>query len=153
MVVSGWKDLPGAGDEVLSGSEADVKKALANRVRKAEIEATLQDVDAINSSRREERERREQELVAKRDNSRGQRSGPSVVKSDEDEQKELKVLVKGDVSGSVEAVAGAIQGIGNHLASVKIVATGVGEVTESDVMRAKAAEGTCSFQYSQHLVL
>ena len=55
--------------------------------------------------------------------------------------KELRVIVKGDVSGSVEAVAGAIQGIGNHVAQVKVVASGVGEVTESDVMRAKAAEG------------
>ncbi|KAH8106763.1 initiation factor 2 [Cristinia sonorae] len=140
VVVSGWKELPGAGDEVLSGTEAEVKKALVNRIRKAEIEATLQDVDAINITRREERERREEELQAKRDR-RGQPQRVEAEKSDVDEIKELRVLVKGDVSGSVEAVAGAIQGIGNHLAKVKIIATGVGEVTESDVMRAKAAEG------------
>ena len=60
-VVSGWKDLPGAGDEVLSGSESDVKRALANRVRKAAEDALVEDAEAINESRREERERREAE--------------------------------------------------------------------------------------------
>lgn len=149
-VVSGWKELPGAGDEVLSGTEADIKKALANRIRKAEIEATLQDVDAINISRREERERREEELQAKRD-PRAQRSGASgPAQTKDDGNKVLKVLVKGDVSGSVEAVAGALQGIGNHLVSVKIVATGVGEVTESDVMHAKATEGAYQVSIAQN---
>ena len=45
----------------------------------------------------------------------------------------------------LEAVAGALQGIGNHLAGVKVVASGVGPVTESDVMRAKASEGKVFF--------
>ena len=49
------------------------------------------------------------------------------------------------ILGIDEAVAGSLQGIGNHLAGVKIVATGVGPVTESDVMRAKASEGKASF--------
>ncbi|THH29643.1 hypothetical protein EUX98_g4544 [Antrodiella citrinella] len=148
VVVSGWKEVPGAGDEVLNGTESAVKKALANRIRKTETEATLQDVDAINNSRREERGRREEEVAQAKLARRGQRggrvqAGTAGVKEEEEKDvlKELRVVVKGDVSGSVEAVAGAIQGIGNHLAHVKIVATGVGEVTESDVMRAKAAEG------------
>ncbi len=55
VIVSGWKTIPNAGDEVLQGSESDVKKALANRVRQAEIEASLKDVEAINKARREER--------------------------------------------------------------------------------------------------
>lgn len=142
VVVSGWKELPGAGDEVLSGTESEIKKALANRARKAEIETTLQDVDAINSSRREERERREEEQQAKRNHPRGVQNGVvEAEKPEEDGRKELRVFVKGDVSGSVEAVAGAIQGIGNHKASVKVIATGVGDVTESDVMHAKAVDG------------
>lgn len=48
------------------------------------------------------------------------------------------------MSGSVEAVEGALQGIGNHLAGVKNVASGVGDVSESDILRAKAVDGTCS---------
>ena len=30
VTVSGWKELPNAGDDVLTGSDADAKKALAN---------------------------------------------------------------------------------------------------------------------------
>ena len=51
VTVSGWKELPNAGDDVLTGSEADAKKALANRRRKAEVEATLIDMGAINIQR------------------------------------------------------------------------------------------------------
>jgi len=51
------------------------------------------------------------------------------------------LIIKGDVSGSVEAVTGALEGIGNHLAKVKVVSTGVGEVSESDISLARAIEG------------
>ncbi len=50
-------------------------------------------------------------------------------------------MVKADVSGSAEAVEGALQGIGNHQAKVKIIHTGVGDVTESDIDLAETAEG------------
>ena len=129
VTVTGWKELPNAGDEVLTGSDADIKKALANRERKAEMEATLVDLEAINEQRRERREAEDAEESTARE------SGP----------KELKLIIKGDVSGSVEAVVNALEVIGNDLAKTKIVATGVGDVLESDVMRAKAADGArCS---------
>jgi translation initiation factor IF-2 len=137
-VVTGWKEVPHAGEEVLSGSESDIKKAITNRRRKAELEATLKDLDSINETRRTEREAREAD-------EQGERT--SVF--DEVAKKELRLLIKGDVSGTVEAVAGSLQGIGNHLTGVKIIATGVGPVTESDIMRAKASEG----QLKPHCVL
>lgn len=128
-VVIGWKDVPNAGDEVLSGSEDEVKRALTNRLRKAALEATIGDVESINENLRTEREAREAED-----------QGKSSTR-ETDSKKELRLLIKADVSGTVEAVAGALQGIGNNLAGVKIVSSGVGPVTESDVMRAKASEG------------
>ncbi|KAI0636794.1 initiation factor 2 [Trametes polyzona] len=128
VTVSGWKELPNAGDEVLTGSEADVKKALANRIRKAEMEASLADLEAINEQRRSERESREAEEETER-------------KTEAEGPKELRLIIKGDVSGSVEAVKGAIEGIGNDIAKVKVVSTGVGDVAESDVLRAKTAGG------------
>lgn len=137
VTVSGWKELPKAGDEVLQGTESEVKKALANRTRKAEMEATLGDMDALNQQRRNEREQREKEAdAAAADEELEETSDKS-----EPDIKELKLVIKADVSGTVEAVAGALQGIGNNLARVRIVATGVGDVTESDVMRAKAIGG------------
>ncbi|KAI0807397.1 initiation factor 2 [Fomes fomentarius] len=134
VTVSGWKELPNAGDEVLTGSEADIKKALGNRARKAEMEVALADVEAINGQRRLEREKREaDEGEGSEDRSamQAQAAGP----------KELRLVIKGDVSGSVEAVSNALEVIGNDIARTKIVATGVGDVSESDIMRAKATEG------------
>lgn len=135
VTVTGWKTLPNAGDEVLQGTESDVKKAVANRIRKAELESTLGDVEAINEQRKLERERKEDEQNSD-ETSQSERfhaeSGP----------KELRLVVKGDVSGSVEAVVETLQVIGNKEACVKIVASGVGDVTESDVLRAQAAKAT-----------
>ncbi|EJF66017.1 initiation factor 2 [Dichomitus squalens LYAD-421 SS1] len=131
VTVSGWKELPNAGDEVLTGSESDIKKALTNRARKAEMEAALVDLEAINEHRRTEREKREAEEDTDKPKTASEPQGP----------KELRLVIKGDVSGSVEAVVNALEVIGNDVARTKIIATGVGDVTESDIMRAKAAEG------------
>ena len=45
------------------------------------------------------------------------------------------------MSGTVEAVVGSLEGIGNKEAGVKIIHTGVGEVGESDVSMAEASQG------------
>ncbi|KAL5511687.1 IFM1 [Sanghuangporus vaninii] len=138
VVVSGWKELPSAGDEVLQGKENDIKLAVENRKRKASLAATLEDAEAINAARRHEREERERkanenpdEAEQRKDRAPAKESGP----------RELRLVLKGDVSGSVEALAAAVQGIGNKDAVTKVISTGVGEITESDVMLAKAAEG------------
>jgi translation initiation factor IF-2 len=57
------------------------------------------------------------------------------------ESKVLKVVLKGDVQGSVEAVATAVEKLSTHKVKVEIVAKGVGMVTESDVMLAAASKG------------
>ncbi|KAH0584027.1 hypothetical protein H2248_009602 [Termitomyces sp. 'cryptogamus'] len=135
ITVSGWKTLPNAGDEVLQGSEAEIKKALVNRQRKVDMEATLIDVEAINSVRRQEREKRELELELGEsldENSTEVEEGP----------KELRLIIKADVSGSAEAVQGALQGIGNKEAITRVISSGVGDISESDVMMAKATGGT-----------
>ncbi|PCH38140.1 initiation factor 2 [Wolfiporia cocos MD-104 SS10] len=144
VTVPGWKELPNAGDEVLKGTESEVKKALANRIRKAEMEATLSDMETINEQRRHEREQREMEAEM-------EAAGiekPEPHAGEQESPKELRLIIKGDVSGSVEAVAGALQGIGNNIARVKIIATGVGDVTESDIMRAKTAEAGAVVAFS-----
>jgi translation initiation factor IF-2 len=134
VTVTGWKTLPNAGDEVLQGTESDVKKAVANRIRKAELESTLGDVEAINEQRKAVRERKEEEQTSDETSQSGRHE-------EADGPKELRLVVKGDVSGSVEAVVEALQVIGNKEACVKIVASGVGDMTESDVLRAQAAKG------------
>ena len=142
VTVTGWKSLPNAGDEVLQGTETDVKRAIANRERKVDLEATMEDLEAINEQRRLERDRREAEVA--------EEASSESVSHHQAEQgpKELRLVVKGDVSGSVEAVVDALQCIGNKEACVKIVSSGVGDVTESDVLRAQAAQG----KHLSHLV-
>ncbi|PPQ77530.1 hypothetical protein CVT25_011327 [Psilocybe cyanescens] len=136
VTVSGWKTLPKAGDEILEASEADIKKALANRIRMAEKEALHEDVEAINSSRKLDRDARaatEMDDQPARDNSPYEsESGP----------KELKLILKADVSGSSEALEGALHNIGNSVAISKVMSTGVGDITESDVMMARVAGAT-----------
>lgn len=144
VTVSGWKTLPKAGDNVIEGAETDVKKALANRVRQGEIEASLSDVDAINETRRSERELREAAAALAAKN-KGRpthftKNQPPPVQEPTG-PKELRLIIKADVSGSAEAVEGALQGIGNKIAMSKIIQTGVGDVTETDVMLAKTANG------------
>jgi translation initiation factor IF-2 len=57
----------------------------------------------------------------------------------EGETKELTLIVKGDVQGSVGAVSASLEKLKNENVSVKLVHTGVGTVTESDVMLARTA--------------
>lgn len=56
------------------------------------------------------------------------------------ELKELKIIVKGDVQGSVEAVVGALQKLATDKVSVRIIHSAVGGITESDVNLAASSE-------------
>jgi len=57
----------------------------------------------------------------------------------EDGKKEFSLIIKGDVQGSVEAIAGALAKIGNDEVEARIVHSGVGGLTESDVTLATAS--------------
>ncbi len=53
--------------------------------------------------------------------------------------KELKIIVKGDVQGSVEAVRQSLEKISNPEVRVKVIHGAVGAINESDVMLANAS--------------
>ena len=57
------------------------------------------------------------------------------------EAKELRLVLKGDVQGSVEAVAQAVTKLASPKVGVDIIHKGVGAMTESDVMLAAASKG------------
>lgn len=163
--ISGWRELPSAGDQLLEAvnGEDEAKRAITNRLREAERKKLQADAEQINVKRREERlraEAEEEEMKSVRD------AGGNVFqaqmnvarKAAEEERsktfKELRLVIKADVSGTVEAVVGSLGGIGNKEAGVKIIHTGVGEVGESDVSLAQAAEGgsTTRFPRSELIV-
>lgn len=62
-----------------------------------------------------------------------------LARMKEQETKELDLIIKGDVQGSVEAVKEALQGLSAQEVKVKVIHGGVGGITESDVMLASAS--------------
>src|SRR5579883_1497971 len=54
-------------------------------------------------------------------------------------RKELPIVVKGDVQGSVEAIVAALEKLGNDEVGSRVIHSGVGGVTESDVTLAEAS--------------
>ena len=54
----------------------------------------------------------------------------------EGEVKDLNLIIKADVAGSVEAIVSSLEKLNNENVRVKIVHTGVGTINESDVMLA-----------------
>ncbi|KAG8934681.1 hypothetical protein FRC02_009508 [Tulasnella sp. 418] len=106
-----------------------------------------EDVQTINERRRAEKERRETflatlspSMTSKQKNSLTPAT-PSAYQHQDDGVKELRIIVKTDVSGTTEAVVGAISGIGNKEARVAVVQSGVGDVTDSDIKMASAVNG------------
>lgn len=164
-LITGWRTLPKAGDLVLGVESVDghnaeelVKKCIDTRTRIEERRKLLEDVDMINRTRRDEameRERAERAAYEERKRRREARlrgeDVSSVIPPVEEkrlgdaeaskEMHELRLIVKADYTGTVEAVVGAISGIGNNEVRVKIINSGVGEPTESDLARAQAVQG------------
>ncbi|MEM9862973.1 MAG: translation initiation factor IF-2, partial [Myxococcota bacterium] len=57
------------------------------------------------------------------------------------ELKELQLVVKADVQGSIEALRKSLEDLSTEKVRVKIIHTGVGGITENDVMLASASDG------------
>ncbi|WP_185850996.1 translation initiation factor IF-2 [Blattabacterium cuenoti] len=54
--------------------------------------------------------------------------------------KELKIILKGDVDGSVEALSDSLQKLSINTIMVSLIYKGVGQITESDVLLASASD-------------
>ncbi len=54
-------------------------------------------------------------------------------------RKEFPLVVKGDVQGSVEAIVGSLEKVGNEEVRARVLQSGVGAITESDVTLAQAS--------------
>lgn len=94
------------------------------------------DVEARNIGIERTRLKREQELRQTRSISLDQIS----QKIQEGKVKELNLILKADVSGSVEALSDSILKLSNEEVRVNIIHSGVGSISETDVMLAAASE-------------
>ncbi len=57
------------------------------------------------------------------------------------DQKELPIIIKGDVQGSVEAIVSSLEKLTTDEVKVKVLHAAVGGINESDITLAKASEG------------
>jgi len=65
--------------------------------------------------------------------------GDLFKKLDKGEKKELEIVLKADVQGSLEALKNAVEKIDNDEVEIKIIHSGVGAVNETDIMLAAAS--------------
>jgi translation initiation factor IF-2 len=104
-----------------------------DRVAVVETEARAREIT-------EYRERQKREKLAAR--------GPAIKTSLSDMmsnlkaagRKELPLVLKGDVQGSVEAITAAVEKLGNEEVAARVIHGGVGGITESDVTLATASK-------------
>ena len=115
--VLGLTSVPGAGDSFLVVEEDRIARQIAERRQARERNAQLAQ-------------------------SRGRRTLEDFLKQmEQGEAQELKLILKGDVSGSVEALEDALLKIdvGDEV-SLRIIDRGVGAITETNVMLAAASD-------------
>jgi len=141
--IDGWKDQPAAGDEVLqASSEQHARSVIDIRLEAAERVQLASDTTAVNESRRVEQERREAAEAAAAAVEAGEEPPTSPLEPKEAKEtfKEVPLLVKADVSGSVEAVLTSILSLGNSSVRPTILRSGVGPVSEFDISHAASAK-------------
>ena len=115
MAVSilGWEDVPNAGDSIMV-----VDQALMKQVQ-------------------EERKNKQRESMIKEQ--RRVSLDDIFAQVEEGKMKNLNLIVKGDVQGSVEAVKQSLEKLSNEEVRVKVIHSAAGAINEGDVMLADSA--------------
>jgi translation initiation factor IF-2 len=104
------------------------------------------DAITVVKDEREARQRAEQRTARLRQEGLAQSRGGSSSLEEfyrrlkEDKVKELPLLIKGDVGGSVEALQEALQNVSHPEVKVVVVFSGVGGINESDILLASASK-------------
>jgi translation initiation factor IF-2 len=112
--VIGLSEVPQAGDEFHAVREDKIAREIA-----------------------ESRRVRQREEIMSRTSGASLETLFSQIK--ENEMKELNIIIKGDVQGSVGALTASLEKLSDEHVKVRIIHTGVGAVTESDVMLANTS--------------
>ena len=113
VYVLGFEQVPNAGDSMFAVSQELMKSVIEERKRK-ESDAMVKAASKISLD----------EVFGK---------------IAEGNMKTLNLIVKGDVQGSVEAVKQSVVKLSNEEVQVKVIHSGAGAITESDVMLADSS--------------
>ncbi len=112
--VLGFEEVPNAGDPIYAVSQELMKQVIEERKRK-ESEARVRQTSKITLD-------------------------DVFGKIAEGNIKTLNLIIKGDVQGSVEAVKQSVEKLSNEEVQIKVIHSGAGAVTESDVMLADSSD-------------
>lgn len=113
--LTGFNGQPQAGDKFNTTSDEKTAKDVANKRQQIKREQELRKVKSMTLD----------------EFSRRMSAG---------EVSELNIVIKGDVDGSIEALSGALQKLSTSEVKVKIIHTGVGAISETDVLLATASD-------------
>jgi len=114
--ILGLSDVPQAGDRVEIAADErsgrDLAEGRADKARAKSLEAP----------------------------SRGMTLSQLRERLNSQELKDLNLIIKADVQGSVEAVKGMLERVKNDEVEAKVILSGVGSITESDILLASASD-------------
>ncbi len=116
VLVLGFDELPEVGDQFVVVPDEKEARAIAQKRQQIRREQML----------------RKQRRISLDEISRRMAQGEGL--------KELNLIIKGDVAGSVEALSDALFKLSTDEVAVNIIHSGVGAITESDVMLASASD-------------
>lgn len=147
--VDGWKGQPSAGDEVLQApNEQKASSVVDYREAEAERQRLAVDMEAINAARRAVEAQREAEAMAETARAKASETGSEPEQKtkartspDAPRQAIVPMILKADVSGSLEAVQAQILALAHPEVAPQIMHSGVGGPTEGDIEHAEAASG------------
>lgn len=114
--ITGINDVPQAGDRFVTFSD----EKQARRIGEA---------------------RHEESIIQQRQESKNVSLDNLFEQMKQGEMKDLNIIIKGDVQGSVEALAASLMKIDVEGVNVRIIHTAVGAINESDVTLANASNG------------
>ena len=112
--LTGFDGIPQAGDKLMVTPD----------------EKTAKDISSQRQQLKREQDMRRVKHITLDEISRRLREGEAA---------ELNLIIKGDVDGSIEALSGSMQKLETKEAKVNVIHTGVGAISESDVLLASAS--------------
>ena len=124
---------------VAAGPSMPVEILGFNGTPEASDRLAVVDTDARAREITDYRERQKREKMAARQTGMRGSLEQMISQLKTSGQKEFPLLIKGDVQGSIEAIIGALDKLGTEEVAARVIYSGAGGITESDVTLAEAS--------------